>query len=135
MQRTSILVVAETRKGSSPDLLAEGLCEEVRRRGDEVELVEDRVLSPDEARVELSAIHGWIPCAVILVGRPGHDDMAADPWLEMHPNIVVALVPIGDDSVLIQKARPHLGQLLDAIQDLVENGSRLPNERAFGWAT
>lgn len=131
LQNTSILVVAETREGATPDLLAEFVCHEVRRRGEQVQLIQDRVLSATEARAVLRAMHHSTPCAVILVGRLDRHEMTADPWLALHPNLVVAMVPIGDDSVLIQRSQPHLGQLIDAIQDLVENGSRLRDERTF----
>lgn len=129
--KTCVLVAAATPAGRDPDLMAAGLCEEIRRRGDQMRLVGNRVLQPSEVSARLAAIDASTPCALVLIGRFDHTEAAAEHWLEKHAHLVVALVPVADDVVLIHKRDPRLEQVVDAIQDLVEKAGQLPGERTF----
>lgn len=129
-QKTSVLVAAIKPTGRSPDLMALGLCEEIRRRSEQMLLVEERVLDPSELDGLLEPMDAATPCALVLIGNFEHSEAAAEYWLAKHPHLVVVIVPIGDDIVFIHKRDSRLEQVVDAIQDLVEKGGRLPGERS-----
>ena len=121
VQKTSVIVSAVSPPGRHPDLMAVGLADEVRRRTDGMELVEDRVLEPKEVGPALSAMDPSAPCALVLVGRFTSTEVAAARWLEKYPHLVVAKVPIA-----IVNLGPTRADALAAVKVDVTTAHALP---------
>jgi len=128
VDKTVVLVAATTPPNREPDLLAVGLCDEIRSRPGQMLLAEDRVLDPREVDPLLAAMDPATPCALVLISRSESNEARADHWLDEYPHLVVAMLPIGDDAVVIHRLDPRLKQVVDAVHDLVEKGGRLSSE-------
>lgn len=131
MAKTCVLVAAVVPQGARfPDLMAEGICEEVRCRPFQMKLIGDRVLRFDQVRPLLADVAEDAPSALILVGPLDETDELARQCLEEHAGLVVLRVATqGEVRIATRDAR--LRQLIDALQELVSKSDSEPSGRSY----
>jgi AAA+ superfamily predicted ATPase len=126
MTQIDVLVITTT-----SDILAEGIAAAVLGRAD-MRLVEERVLSVDEAGSLLVSIPPSESFALIMVGSYADTEEYAEAWLKRWPHLVVMCVdaPFGD-SVHIALRDTGLAELLSELHALITHVGGAPRERVF----
>jgi len=131
VRKSSVLVAATLPPGRQyHDWNARFICDEICRRPQHMELVEDRILYPFEILSFLADIPESAPCAVVVVGPLDETDELARQCLEARANVVVLRIAIQGEIVHIAARDPRLEQLIDALQELVTEADH-PQQRSF----
>lgn len=132
VRKSTILVGAALPSGKQHhDWNARFICDEIRRRPDQMELVENRILYPFEIISFLTEIPPATPCAVVLVGRLEDTDALAERCLQARSNLVVLRIAVQGEIVHIAARDPRLQQLIDALQELLRDSEKRSEQRSF----
>ena len=113
---------------ASPDMQAEGIAAAVEERSD-MNLIERRIVDPDEVGDLLAAMPSAARCAVVLVGRNKDTDDMAARWLSAREQLVVQCVAITENLVRIAVRDASLDLLLAALRELADRAGSSPDER------
>ena len=123
MSRINVLITTTSR-----DVKAEVIAASVEARAD-MNLVQHRCVAVSEVNAVLEAMPSSMPCALVLVGRPGDTSELAHTWLARRADLVVMHVDLVDDVVHITLRDPRLQSLLTALAGLVQHVGDQGQER------